>query len=158
VTSRLLLVVAAVAMFSSARAGTIYVDASNCPGPGDGTGFDPYCSIHVAPGAYVETINFWGKAVYLHSSAGAAMTIIHGLGSGPVVRCDSGEGPGTVLEGFTVMGGVAPEGAGMFISGASPTVTDCTFTANEATNVGGGGMWVVDGNPTLCALTTQACR
>jgi pectin methylesterase-like acyl-CoA thioesterase len=70
VTSRLLLVVAAVAMFSSARAGTIYVDASNCPGPGDGTGFDPYCSIQsaidhavngdeiiVAPGAYVETIN-----------------------------------------------------------------------------------------------------
>jgi hypothetical protein len=97
----------AVAMLAcAARAETIFVDAANCPGPGDGTGFDPYCSIQsaidhavngdeiiVAPGAYVETINFWGKAVYLHSSAGAAMTIIHGGGSGPVVTCASGEGP-----------------------------------------------------------------
>ncbi len=59
---------------STARAATIHVDASNCPGPGNGSEAEPYCSIQtaidnavdmdeivVAPGTYNETINFLGK-------------------------------------------------------------------------------------------------
>ncbi len=33
---------------STAQATTIFVDAANCPGPGDGSVGDPYCSIQTA--------------------------------------------------------------------------------------------------------------
>ncbi len=42
-------IVAEVAVFSSAiHADTIHVDDYNCPGPGNGTEGDPYCSIQTA--------------------------------------------------------------------------------------------------------------
>ncbi|MHC4384915.1 MAG: hypothetical protein ACYS0J_19070, partial [Planctomycetota bacterium] len=59
----------------------------------------------VAPGTYVETIDFSSKAITVRSSGGAALTIIDAHGVGSVVTCQSGEGPGTVLEGFTLTGG-----------------------------------------------------
>ncbi|GMU81131.1 MAG: hypothetical protein AMXMBFR47_10020 [Planctomycetota bacterium] len=43
--------------------------------------------IIVAPGMYNEAINFLGKAVYLHSSDGAAVTTIDAQGNGSVVVC-----------------------------------------------------------------------
>ena len=61
----------------------------------------------------------------------------------PVVRCDTGEGPGTVLEGFTLTGGTGDSnwlggaGGGMYNRNSSPTVRDCIFTANTV-NAGGG--------------------
>ena len=65
----------------------------------------------VAPGTYHELIDFLGKAITLRSSDGPELTIIDagpvadpGTGK-PVVRCDSGEGPDTVLKGFTITGG-----------------------------------------------------
>ncbi len=61
--------------------------------------------IVVAPGTYFETIDFLGKAITLRSSNGPEVTIIDAQGVGSVVTCDSGEGPGTVLEGFTITGG-----------------------------------------------------
>ncbi len=74
---------------STAQAATIHVDAANCPGPGNGSEADPYCSIQtaidnavdtdevvVAPGTYFETINFLGKAITLRSSGGAEVTTI----------------------------------------------------------------------------------
>ncbi len=94
--------------------------------------------IIVAPGTYPEAINFDGKAVYLHSSDGPAVTIIDATGlDTSVVKCASGEGPGTVLEGFTITGGrgtwVSPDryGGGMYNSGSSPTVANCTFSGNR---------------------------
>ncbi|MHC4082180.1 MAG: hypothetical protein ACYSU2_12770 [Planctomycetota bacterium] len=111
--------------------------------------------IIVHPGTYVETINFWGKELHLHSSVGAAVTIIHGGGSGPVVRCINGEGPGTVLEGFTITGGNADFGGGMYNGWyCSPTVTNCTFSGNTAGD-SGGGMYNHDSSPTV---TTAARR
>jgi len=91
----------------TAQADTIYVDA-NCPG-GDGSIGNPYCSIQtaidnavamdevvVAPGTYVEAINFDGKAVWLRSSDGADVTTIHANGppgADTAVTCNSAEGP-----------------------------------------------------------------
>src|SRR5512142_2853747 len=50
----------------------------------------------VAPGRYYEAIDFHGKAVWLHSSGGAAATIIDATGlNTSVATCASGEGPGT---------------------------------------------------------------
>ena len=54
--NRRILIVAAVGLFSSAiHADTIYVDAANCPGPGDGSVGDPYCSIQTAGDNAVDT-------------------------------------------------------------------------------------------------------
>jgi len=141
----------------------IHVDAGNCPGPGDGSALDPYCSIQtaidnavdtdeivVAPGTYFESINFLGKAITVGSTdpqdpAVVGNTIIDGTGSFHVVQCVSGEGQDTVLDGFTITGGIAKgsypdnRGGGMFNGGTSPTVTNCTFTGNSA--FGGGGMY-----------------
>ncbi|MCH7839571.1 MAG: hypothetical protein IID38_04980, partial [Planctomycetes bacterium] len=61
----------------------------------------------VAPGTYNETINFDGKAIILRSSNGADVTTIDGAGlNTSVVTCSSGEGPDTVLQGFTITGGM----------------------------------------------------
>jgi hypothetical protein len=159
----------AVAVLVSANwADTIYVDDDNCPGPGSGTEADPYCSIQmaidnavdtdeivVAPGTYLETINILGRAVWLHSSDGADVTIIDAQQAGTVVTCNSGEGPGTVLEGFTITGGSAAWAGGMLNDNASsPTVTDCTFTNNFAAF--GGGMCNYDNsspNVTNCTFS-----
>ncbi len=84
-------VVAILLAVSTAQAATIHVDDDNCPGPGSGSERDPYCSIQtaidnavdtdeivVAPGTYFEAIDFLGKAIWLHSSDGAAVTTIDG--------------------------------------------------------------------------------
>ncbi len=147
---------------STAQAATIFVDAANCPGPGDGSVGDPYCSIQdaidnavgtdeivVAAGTYFEMINFLGKAITVRSTdpqdpVVVANTIIDGTGHFHVVQCVSGEGPDTVLEGFVITGGNAnsfPDnnfGGGMYNNNSNPTVTNCTFSENSAGD--GGGM------------------
>lgn len=79
--------------------------------------------IEVAPGTYTEAINFNGKAIRLYSTGGPEVSIIDAsgiAGAYHVVQCVSGEGPGTILEGFTITGGYADgtypdnQGAGMF--------------------------------------------
>jgi predicted outer membrane repeat protein len=92
--------------------------------------------IAVAPGTYCESIDFRGKAVRLYSLAGAESTILDGTGHTHVVQCRGGEGPDTILEGFTLTGGNALDyydscGAGLTTDGA-PTVTRCTFIRNSA--------------------------
>ncbi len=150
-----LLAAVTVLAVSTAQAATIHVDIANCPGPGDGSELDPYCSIQtaidnavatdeivVAPGTYFETINFLGKAITLRSSDGPEVTIIDGQETGTVVTCASGEGPGTELNGFTITGGSAVFGAGMIISnGTVAALAGCTFTENTASS-GGGGMFI----------------
>ena len=51
--------------------------------------------IIVHPGTYYKTIDFLGKAIWLHSSDGAAVTTIHGHNAERVVQCISGEGADT---------------------------------------------------------------
>ncbi|MHC4383244.1 MAG: right-handed parallel beta-helix repeat-containing protein [Planctomycetota bacterium] len=103
----------------------------------------------VAPGTYFEAIDFSSKAITVRSSGGAALTIIDAQGLGSVVTCQSGEGPDTVLEGFTLTGGdpSPASGGGMYNLNGSPTVTDCIFTANTASY--GGGMFNVNSSPTV---------
>ena len=152
------LIVSVVAAFScSVGADVVFVDAANCPGPGNGSELDPYCSIQtaidnavdtdeivVAPGTYFEAINFLGKAITLWSSDGPEVTTIDGTGNFHVVQCVSGEGPNTILDGFTITGGNAngtsPDnaGGGMLNFSSSPTVTNCTFTGNTSGSAGGG--------------------
>ncbi len=129
---------------------------------GSGTAEDPYCSIQigidnalngdevlVAPGTYFETINFIGKAITLRSSDGADVTTIDAQQGGTVVTCGSGEGANTVLSGFVITGGNFSSGGGMRNQSSSPTVTNCTFTANSASLRGGGMYNVTASSPTV---------
>lgn len=113
--------------------------------------------IIVDPGTYNEAINTNGKEVWIHSSAGAATTIIDGTALGvPVVTFDSGEGPAMILEGFTITNGSAANGGGMYISASNPTVTSCIFDNNTATD-DGGGVYNLGGSPAfdLCEFNNN---
>lgn len=93
----------------------------------------------VAPGTYFENINFEGKAIRVAAPSGRKVTIIDGGNAGSVVTFNSGEGLGSVLEGFTIQHGNASlEGGGIYINGASPTVTGNIVNSNTAENGGGG--------------------
>ena len=71
----------------------------------------------------------------------------------------SGVGASAVLDGFTITGGQADgfspsdSGAGLFVDGAGPTVSDCLFTGNHAVDKGGGFHNAGEGSPTLSDCT-----
>ena len=103
----------------------------------------------VAPGTYLEAIDFLGKAITVRSTdpndpVVVMQTIIDGTGKFHVVQCVTSEGQDTVLSGFIITGGNANSsfpnnvGGGMYNSGSSPTVTNCSFVGNTASNRGGG--------------------
>ncbi|MCA8957884.1 MAG: hypothetical protein KDC87_17545 [Planctomycetes bacterium] len=105
----------------------------------------PNDRILVQPGTYFELIDFRGKNLTVVGVGGAAVTILDGGVTGPVVRFANGEGPGAVLQGFTIRNGASSTGTGGLVaSGATPTVLDCIITANHG-KFGGG----VSGTPTL---------
>ena len=164
--------------FSNAvHAATLNVDG-NDGGCNDVVG-TPYCTIQaaiddavpgvhqvrVAPGTYNEIIDLLGKAITVRSSGGPSVTTIDATGVAdpgdglPVVRCDSGEGPDTVLDGFTITGGTGQTilgseslGGGMYNSGSSPTVMNCVFSGNSAF-LRGGGMFNSGGSPAVTNCT-----
>jgi len=116
--------------------------------------------IEVAPGTYNEAVNFKGKAVKLYSSEGPDLTIIDGFMSMDyhVVQCVSGEDANSILEGFTITGGIASgtepndqRGGGMHCRNSSPMVTDCNFTGNFADY--GSGMSNSNSSPTVTNCT-----
>jgi hypothetical protein len=169
--------IAAAALVAAAGATTVYVDDDTCPEEGSGTQADPYCSIAVAihyaadadaivvaPGTYLESIDFLGKAVTVRSldpqdAAVVAATIIDGTGHAHVVRCVSGEGPASVLSGFTITGGNADAaewpancGGGMLNIESGPTVSHCVFSGNAAA-WSGGGMYNSSAYPTVTDCT-----
>ncbi len=120
--------------------------------------------IEVAPGTYQgpgdETessalIDFKGKTIRLYSREGPGVTTIDGSRYQHAVRCISGEGPGTVLEGFTITHGgwgSYPSGGGMYNENSSPTVTNCRFIANHA-YYSGGAMYNYRSSPAVTRCT-----
>jgi hypothetical protein len=160
----------------SARAIYVDDDGPGDPGPGnpavsdpqeDGTAEHPFDriqegidaaaegdSVIVLSGTYFETIDLRGLGIRLYSTDGPEMTTIDGTGAFHVVHCLSGEGPDTVIEGFTITGGNAsgppPDdwGGGMYNVNSSPTVNNCIFTGNAAT-LGGAGMCNVNSSPVM---------
>jgi hypothetical protein len=88
-------------------------------------------TVCVAAGTYVETIDFDGKEIEVQGVDGSAATTLDGGGSGPVVVFSNREGADAVLRGFTVTGGDASKGAGVFVDGADPTLIDLVIEGNE---------------------------
>ena len=106
----------------------------------------PGDEIVVASGTYGETIDLQGKPLILRSSSGATFTAIDARGAGSVIR---GAGDGAFIEGFTITGGSAVEGGGMFNQGGDPIVRHCIFSGNTAAF--GGGVYNREGADPLIA-------
>lgn len=114
-------------------------------------------TVLVAPGRYVGTLDFLGKAIRVRSEAGPASTIIDGADGSflPVVRFHNGEGTDSILRGFTITNGnnLASDswggGISCLLSGqnrGTPTIRRCIITGNRAWSSPGAG---VTGNPVL---------
>ena len=128
--------------------------------------------IVVAPGTYQEVVNLRGKPITLRSSGGPAVTAIDATGlDSSVVLCVGGEGPDTIIEGFTITGGAGTlydwdywgdihHGGGMLIAHAGPTINDCRFVANAVTDeyARGGAVFIAGGDPvfTNCLFTDNS--
>ena len=130
---------------------TWHVDDANCPGPGSGTLPDPFCKIQdgidaavdgdtvlIADGTYTgngnKNLNDAGKVITIQSENGPENCVID---------CeDDGRGfaipyPSGILSGLTITrGGGVSDGAALFIGG-DPTIVNCVFSDNHATETGG---------------------
>ncbi len=113
--------------------------------------------IAVQPGRYVKNVDFLGKALTLRSvdpsdPAVVASTILDAGGSGSVVGFIRGEGRDSILSGFTITGGFAKRGAGIFCQDSSPTISDNVIAGNWAPDVpdtAGCGVYCYGGAPLL---------
>jgi hypothetical protein len=121
-------------------------------------------TVLVMPGRYYENLNYNGKEIVLRSAEGPETTILDGSHKREsVVIIRSGEGHGTVLEGFTITGGVGnlPEGAssdlyrqggGVLAVFCQPTIRGNIIAGNSAGYGGGiltaGSLWSprIEGN------------
>ena len=131
----------------------------------------------VAPGIYIENIDFLGKNIIVTSSDPedaevVSETIIDGGGNGSVVKFENGESREAVLTGFTILGGSGSYnsdmegiywGGGVYCSdSAAPIFINCVFQNNEtpfenagSTITSGGGVLLHGSSPqrepqTLC--------
>jgi parallel beta-helix repeat protein len=109
-------------------------------------------TVLVAPGTYVENINFNGKAITVTSSGGPSVTTIDGGANGSVVTFNTGETNQSILSGFTIQHGSSYYAAGgVQVSSASPTITGNVITGNHAT--GGIGIYIDGGSPRVTGNT-----
>ena len=108
-------------------------------------------TILVAPGKYLENINFMGKAITVVSSGGPRATVIDGGNVNSVVTFSSGETSTSVVRGFTIQNGNATagigEGGGIQVEGTSPTIVGNIITQNQACE--GDGIGVGFGSPII---------
>lgn len=102
-------------------------------------------TVLVAPGTYLENVNFNGHNITLASQfllsddpGYISSTIIDGNAAGSVVILENGEGEDTRLIGFTIRNGYAQYGAGINCNGASPEIAHNIIMANEAYDILGG--------------------
>ena len=134
-------------------------------------------TVLVQPGTYFENINYNGKNITIGSlflviqdTSYIETTIIDGNNNGTVVTFNNAESDLAQLIGFTItngnnsgircwtncnptlsnlkiIGNSSPIGGGMWLVGASPTVSDCIISGNNSTSggsSGGGGVFCGD--------------
>ena len=106
-------------------------------------------TVLVAPGTYVENINFSGKAIAVTSSGGSLVTTIDGGANGSVVTFNHAETSDAKLDGFTIRNGFLNGGigGGILITAASPTISNNLITGNHA--AAGIGIYANDGSPVI---------
>ena len=96
----------------------------------------------VADGIYTgsgnKDLDFGGKAIIVRSESGPDTCIIDCEDDGRGFCFRTGEGPDSVVDGFTIRNGSAACGGGINCGNSSPTITNCTISANSASGSGGG--------------------
>jgi len=121
--------------------------------------------IIVSPGAYVENINFLGKAIILGSlfyttqdTSYISQTIIDGNQDGSVVIFENEEDSTSLLIGFTITNGLAggwgSYGGGITCNSSSPSLVNVTITGNSA-DWGGGILCFPSSSPSLENVTIR---
>ena len=105
----------------------------------------------VAPGTYVENIDFLGKSITLLSQVGPDGTVIDGNRDGTVVTFASGETASSVIEGFTIRNSDGYEGGGIYCGDSSPKITNCSIKNNIAYY--GGGIYTLSSYPIITNCT-----
>ena len=121
-------------------------------------------AVVVCEGTYTGEANreldFYGKAITVRSLNGPAVTIIECEGAGRGLRFNSGEGPGSVVDGFTIINGCPGgynDGGGVYCYASSPTISDCRIIDCSADE--GGGIYCTDySSPTIidCVVSGNA--
>src|SRR6516162_912985 len=107
-------------------------------------------TVLVSPGTYYENLDFNGKAITVASAAGPPATIIDGGDAGAVVNFRNGEGPDSIIKGFTIQNGFAIWGSGVSVVFSAPTIISNIIQNNDSP-VGGWGAGVggLFGSPTV---------
>jgi hypothetical protein len=96
-------------------------------------------NVLVFPGVYREHIELRGKAIRLIAVAGPQSTVLDGAGLGTVLSITRGEGPDTLVQGFSIRNGAHPEHAGgVHIEGASPSLRGNVIVDNVGGRLGHG--------------------
>lgn len=128
-------------------------------------------TVLVADGQYAGSgnreINLRGLRIVLRSAGGATNTVINCGGTkaqphrGFILY--SAETSATRIEGFTVTGGYYRDGGAVYLSGSSPTFSQCVFRGDTAmadgiTMTRGGAVRCVNASPTFaeCTFTGNA--
>jgi hypothetical protein len=84
-----------------------------------------------------RNLDFEGKKIMLVAATGAVPAVVDCANDGRGFHFHSGEGPASVVSGFTVMRG---DNRGILCSDASPWIVNCAITNNMTTNFFGGGI------------------
>jgi hypothetical protein len=97
-------------------------------------------TVVVGPGTYYENI-FWPntQSIRLYSHHGADTTILDGAGMDRIMTIDVNIDTTTHIHGFTFQYGYGDVGGAVYCEGASPCISRCNFTMNEAHGTTGGG-------------------
>ena len=129
-------------------------------------------TVLVMAGTYVENINFEGKNILVSSlfiinndSSFIELTIIDGDEITSVVIFDSNEDSSSILNGFTIRGGLGyladPDGdgdsysygGGVYCEFSSPTLSNLIIKENASPDGGGGGIFCYDADPIITNST-----
>jgi hypothetical protein len=95
-------------------------------------------TVLVAPGTYMENIDFMGKSITVMSTDGPEVTVIDGRQTDTVVQFISDEDSDSVLNGFTVTNGLGTSnGGGITCKNASPVISGNVISRNTAIHGGG---------------------
>jgi hypothetical protein len=100
----------------------------------------------VEPYTYAESLNLGGKAITLRGRTGQLNTYVIAPSPGvSIVSCVTGEGSGTVIDGFTIMN--ASGAPGIKITGTSPVFRNCTVQNCQLSNASGAALQVGGADP-----------
>lgn len=96
----------------------------------------------VADGTYTgignKNLDFGERAITVCSENGPELTIIDCENDGRGFYFQTGEAQDSIVAGFTITRGLSLNGGGISCDNSSPTINNCIFKSNTATQLGGG--------------------